>query len=78
MLETTHHIVFYGNQGACSCPWPEVASPEDSGHPNCLKLSLASPNDKEIDYDPCNPFLGYNVLGILFGKLWVDNNAKKI
>lgn len=33
---------------------------------------------KRSDYDPCNPFLGYNVLGILFGKLWVDNNAEKI
>lgn len=78
MLETTHHTVFYENQGACSCPGPEAASLEDSGHPNYLKLPLAAPNGKETDYDQCNLFLSHNVLGIPFGKLWVDNDAKKI
>lgn len=43
----------------CSCSWPEVVSLAHSGHPSCLKLSLAVPNVDEIDIDHCEPFLGH-------------------
>ena len=59
MLETTSHDASYGDQGDCSCSWPEVVSLEHSSHPSYLKLSLDAPSGEQTDYDQCNPFLGH-------------------